>query len=78
MIILHFISVSIFLIAANFRLGVNCYSIRRYYNKRAQILTNALSPINMAGRDSSASPESGYEDKKKVAQFSIRARLYRK
>ena len=66
MAILHFVSVSIFLIAVTYEMGADCYSIRSYYNQRSQILAAALSKLSMAGKDSSASPESGYEDKKKV------------
>lgn len=69
MTILHFVSVSIFLIAINYELGADCYSIRSYYNQRSKILATALSKISMSGKDSSTSPESGYEDKKKVRFF---------
>lgn len=42
----------------------DCFSISNYY--QGQAIFNSLSQLNMVRDDIQKSPESGYEDKKKV------------
>lgn len=60
------LSAACLLLLAYSRLGADSFTIRSVYSTRGQILTKALFQLNMVGKEDQKSPESGYEDKKKV------------
>ena len=62
----YYLSIAVLLLAVNLKLGAHSYALHNSYVSRVQTLSKTLTQLSMAGKDAQTSPESGYEDKKKV------------